>query len=340
MSNNTPKPASGGKLSTALIVSVIWCAAFGVFLWLHQEKPASPAVPPAPPETSVEKTALSSAKKPPRTNFPNQPAPHAHYAAELPPPPLTSGAADPVPEQPVIVPVHSHAVEPGPVLISSGDSYTGGGSIHGKISLMGNPPHELAIRLDETCGKMHPNGATTRRYVVAKNGGLANVLVYIAQGMEGMKFAVPPAIELNQIGCMYEPYISAAMVGQTVRIKNSDPVLHNVHALPRNDGNSEFNFGQPIQGMVDEKTFIKKITAPEVMVKIKCDVHDWMLAYVGVLDNPYFAVTDTNGNFTIPNLPPGVYSLVATHLKAGSATNAIQVTAGTDTPVNFTLKAK
>ncbi len=127
------------------------------------------------------------------------------------------------------------------------------------------------------------------------------------------------------------------MIGQTVSFKNSDAMLHNVRALPRVDGNQEFNFGQPHKNMVDKTTFTRKITQKEVMVKIFCNVHEWMLAHVAVLDNPCFAVTDTNGNFRISNVPPGNYTLVATHLKAGSVTNNISVVAGQDSNQDFTL---
>ena len=219
--------------------------------------------------------------------------------------------------------------------------FVSAGDLTGKVTLKGTPPAEMAIRLDETCGKMHPDGETTHRYVVAKDGGLANVIVYVSKGLEGKTFPAPAAIELNQKGCMYEPFVSAAMIGQTVKIKNSDPVLHNVHALPRGDGNSEFNFGQPTQNMVDESTFTKKITTKEVAVKIKCDVHDWMLAYVGVIDNPFFAVTDKDGNYTIKGLPAGDYTITAFHVKAhGAKPGEVQTVKVTDAAAtaNFTIE--
>ncbi len=102
------------------------------------------------------------------------------------------------------------------------------------------------------------------------------------------------------------------MVGQKLRIKNSDELLHNVHCMPKVSGNKEFNFAQPEQGQVNERIFSKR----EVMVKFKCDVHNWMFAYVGVVEHPYFAVTDKQGSFTITNLPPGEYTLTAYHQKS------------------------
>jgi hypothetical protein len=144
---------------------------------------------------------------------------------------------------------------------------------------------------------------------------------------------------LDQQGCNYEPYILGMMVGQPLQIKNSDPILHNVHALPAVDGNQEFNIAQPTQGQTDTKTFDKK----EILVKVKCDVHNWMFAYVGVMDNPYFALTDADGNFKISNVPPGDYTLTAYHLKTHKATPGVSqdIKVG-DSAVtaNFTVELK
>ncbi len=218
------------------------------------------------------------------------------------------------------------------------------GDVSGKVTLKGTPAAEITLRLDETCGKMHPDGETTHRYVVAKDGGLANVLVYVSKGLEGKSFPVPSqAVELDQKGCVYTPYLSAAMVGQTVKIKNSDAVMHNVHAMPQADGNSEFNIAQPTQGSVDDTTFAKKMTKKEVCIKLMCNVHEWMLSYVAVLDNPYFAVTDKDGNFTIKGLPAGEYTLTAYHVKThGKAspgvTQAIKVEGDKAVTADFTVE--
>jgi hypothetical protein len=141
---------------------------------------------------------------------------------------------------------------------------------------------------------------------------------------------------LDQVNCFYEPYVMGVMVNQKFQIKNSDPLMHNVHATPKVPGNKEFNVGQPVQGMVTERTF----ASPEVLVRFKCDVHPWMFAYVGVLPHPYFAVTDKDGKFKLPSdLPAGKYTLVAYHLKAGEATQEITVADGDKKEVNFTLNA-
>ena len=131
------------------------------------------------------------------------------------------------------------------------------------------------------------------------------------------------------------------MVGQPFAIKNSDPFMHNIHALPKVDGNTEFNFAQPSQGDVNDTKWAASITEPEVLVKIKCDVHPWMFAYVGVQNHPFFAVTDKDGNFKIANVPAGKYTLTAYHLKAhGASPGVTQEITVADSPVtaNFTVE--
>jgi len=200
------------------------------------------------------------------------------------------------------------------------------GDVTGKVTLKGAPPAEKPIAFDDTCSSLHPTVTTTRHYVVGKDNGLANVFVYISKGLEGKKFT-PPSL-------------TGVMVGQVVKFKNSDPLMHNVHALPAVDGNQEFNFAEPNQGDVNDTKWTASITKPEVLVKIKCEVHAWMFCYVGVQDNPYFAVTDKDGQFKIPNLPAGDYTLTAYHLKATAKPGVSkQITVGTG-PVaaDFTLE--
>ena len=114
------------------------------------------------------------------------------------------------------------------------------------------------------------------------------------------------------MGCRYIPHVLGIQVGQTLNIVNSDPTLHNIHAIP--EVNQEFNMGQPIQGMQFERTFDNV----EVMVPMRCDVHGWMNSYIGVLDHPYFAVTAEDGMFDISALPPGDYVLEAWHEALGT----------------------
>src|SRR5215510_2256964 len=137
--------------------------------------------------------------------------------------------------------------------------------ISGKVKLKGTPPPEVQIQLDANCGKLHTQPLTTRHYVVGPDGGLANVFVYIKSGIT-KKYDPPatPAV-LDQKGCEYQPYVMGIQTGQTLNIKNSDPFMHNVHALPKQ--NKEFNIGQPLKDQVTPRILDK----PEVLVKFKCD---------------------------------------------------------------------
>jgi hypothetical protein len=185
------------------------------------------------------------------------------------------------------------------------------GEISGKVTLKGTPKPEVAIDLGPTCGPLNPNkNVTTRHYVTSKDGGLANVFVYLKDAK-----AAPPAGEapvLDQIGCMYEPYIMGVVSGQKFKVKNSDATLHNVHNTPKpGSANKEYNIGQPLKGQTSDFVFEKA----EILMRFKCDVHPWMFAYVGVVEHPHFAVTDKDGNFKITNVPDGKYTVVAYHLK-------------------------
>jgi hypothetical protein len=212
-----------------------------------------------------------------------------------------------------------------------------GAEITGKIKLTGTPPPEKKITLDAMCGKLAPAaGLTTRHYLTSPDKGLANVFVYVKEGAKPAPPAAPAPL-LDQVGCEYTPYMLGVQAGQSFNVKNSDSVLHNVHAIPRpGSGNKEKNIGQPVKGMVSPFMFEK----PEVLVKFKCDVHPWMFAYVGVVEHPYFAVTDKDGNYKISGLPAGDYTVEVTHLKAGSKSEKIKVGADEKKTQDFALEAK
>ena len=228
------------------------------------------------------------------------------------------------------------------VVLASSLQWADAGDLSGKVTLKGTPPPETPIDYGDVCSKLNPTVLTTRRYVVGKDNGLANVFVYISKGLEGKKFTAPTeVVELNQVGCNYSPYVFGVMVGQPVVIKNSDPFMHNIHALPKADGNSEFNFAETTKGDSNDTKWVESIKKPEVLVKIKCEVHGWMFSYGGVAANPFFAVTDADGNFKIANVPAGSYTLTAYHLKAhGAKPGETQEITVADSPVtaNFTVE--
>ncbi|MCC6234785.1 MAG: hypothetical protein IT580_19235 [Verrucomicrobiales bacterium] len=210
------------------------------------------------------------------------------------------------------------------------------GDITGKVTLKGTPPAEKALPLDPACGKLWPNEKPkTRFFVTGADNGLAEVLVYLKGGDLKPDAAAKPAL-LDQKGCEYVPHILGLQTGQKLIVRNSDPVLHNVHGTPKI--NKEFNLAQMAGGKDIERTF----ESSEVFVRMKCDVHVWMFSYVGVLPHSYHAVTDKDGNFKISGVPAGKYTLVAAHRKShGSEEKALtqEITVG-DAAVsaNFTVE--
>ncbi len=214
------------------------------------------------------------------------------------------------------------------------------GNITGKVTLSGTPPPEKDItplKDDATCGKLHTTMPTTHFYVVGPNKELADVVV-VLKGMDGKSTgASAPTVELDQKGCEYLPQILAVQTGQTIDVKNSDPVMHNVHTVPTTPGNEEENKAQ-MAGSADLKFSMPKA---ENFLKFKCDVHPWMFAWVTIVDHPYFAVTDKEGKFTIKDVPPGKYKIVAMHRKAAPAgvEQDVEVTADGG-KVDFTIPVK
>jgi plastocyanin len=209
------------------------------------------------------------------------------------------------------------------------------GTITGKVVLDGMAPKNEPIRMnaDPTCVQANNGPQMQESYMVGAAGELENVFVYVKDGLGNMTFPAPTApVALDQRGCRYHPHVFGIMVGQPLEIINDDPTLHNIHATPK--VNTEFNTGQPIQGMKTTHTF----TAKEIMLPFKCDVHGWMNAYVGVMDNPYYAVSGADGTFEIKNLPPGTYTIEAWHERAGLQTQSVTIGATETKDINFTFK--
>lgn len=206
-------------------------------------------------------------------------------------------------------------------------------TVTGKVVFSGTAPDPEPILMDAepTCKDKYPDGAFAET-VVVNNGTLQNVFVYVKSGLGDLKFS-PPAesVVLDQDGCRYHPHVIGVQVGQELIIRNSDGILHNIHPVPT--VNKGFNLGQPVK--MDSK---KKFDQPEVMIPVKCDVHDWMQGYIGVVAHPYFAVTGADGTFTLPNLPPGTYTLEAWHEEYGTQTLEVTVGEKETKDVEFTFK--
>jgi hypothetical protein len=210
--------------------------------------------------------------------------------------------------------------------------------ITGMIRLQGTPPPEIRVDMSAfpECVRVHPEPLFTRHYVVSASGGLANVFVYVKKGLEGRGFPVPTAVPLlDQTNAGFYPYVLGIQVGQKFRIRNSEPYMDTVHALPRL--NPEFNIAQPLTGMVA----IRQFDIAEVLIRVKCEVHPWEFAFIGVVAHPFFAVTGQDGSFRFPpELPPGDYVIEAIHPKAGSREASITVGPGQAQTVDFTFEPK
>src|SRR5262245_10090733 len=210
------------------------------------------------------------------------------------------------------------------------------GKLTGSVVIDGTAPKNEAIKMnaDPVCLREAKGTQMQETYVVGSDGkSLGNVFVYVKDGLGNYAYDPPTdSPKIDQKECRYHPHVFGMRVGQSLEILNSDPTLHNIHAMPK--ANQEFNNGQPIQGMKMTHVF----TSKEVMVPFKCDVHGWMNAYVGVLDHPYFAVTKEDGKFELPNLPPGTYTIEAWHEKLGPMTQSVTIAAKESKDVTFTFK--
>lgn len=213
-----------------------------------------------------------------------------------------------------------------------------GGTVTGTVKVT-NPPRRRKIRMDADpkCAAMHSEAPLEEFVVADAEGRVQYALVYVKKGLEGKKFAKPdkPAV-IDQKGCRYEPHVLHVMTGQEIEIRNSDDLLHNIHALPLN--NKEFNMGQPQKGMVDKRVFNTAEFNPPV--KIKCDVHPWMGAWAGVFEHPFHAVTDASGKYEIKGLAAGKYTIEVWQEKYKTVSQDVEVKAGESKTADFTMTDK
>ena len=208
------------------------------------------------------------------------------------------------------------------------------GSISGHARLLGLATANPIVRMgmDPACAAANSGKRVVQDIVkVSADGSLSNVFVWLDANLPAPPVPTQPVV-IDQTGCMYGPRIVGARVGQSVQFRNSDHTLHNVHGVSTK-GN-DFNMSEPAAGMVMTVT----LKRPEVMLRIKCDIHGWMTSYVGVVPTSYFAVTADAGRFEIPNVPPGTYTLRAWHEQYGTSAQMVQVKGGAAASVDFTFK--
>jgi plastocyanin len=196
-------------------------------------------------------------------------------------------------------------------------------TITGKVTFTGEKPAMRTIDMsaNPACQRAHTTPQKSEEVIVNDNGTLRNAFVWIKSGLPDRQWPVPTTtVALDQDGCMYKPHVIGVMAGQGIEIKNDDPTNHNIHPLPKI--NQEWNESQPPKGDAKTKSFPRE----EVMIPVKCNVHPWMRAYIGVVSHPFFAVTGDDGTYTIKGLPPGTYTLEVWQEKYG--TKDVPVTVG------------
>jgi hypothetical protein len=210
----------------------------------------------------------------------------------------------------------------------------GGGSISGKVTYEGTPAKQRTIDMSQepSCAKQYATPVTTESVVTGPNNALENVVVYISAGAPDEPAPSQPAV-LTQKGCRYAPHVTVLQVNQELEIVNEDQTFHNIHPLPKN--NREWNKSQPPGAPPVEDKYAR----PE-FIPVKCNIHPWMNGTLAVLKNSHYAVTSVQGDFKLPNLPPGNYTISAWHESYGEQTQEMTITAGESKTLNFVFKAK
>jgi plastocyanin len=204
-------------------------------------------------------------------------------------------------------------------------------TVSGTVKFDGTAPKASKIDMSQDPGCKGSNEAEN---VVVSGGDLANVFVYVKDGLGSRTFDTPKdPVVLEQSGCKYHPHVLGVMAGQTVQIKNSDPTTHNIHPTPKD--NREWNESQPPSAPAIEKNFARE----EIMLPVKCNQHPWMKMYINVVKSPFFAVTDKSGKYEIKGLPPGDYTLGFVQEKLGEQTQKVTVAAKESKTVDQSFKA-
>jgi hypothetical protein len=340
---STEKTALVDKLILLVLVLILVCLVLVLVQGQFNRSPVS-----SQPVQTVETEAPQSRQAPPSEISIAAPAPPARPRANAtaktnvvrltsaPPPGFTAPATAPsiVSDIGLDTSAPSPGTETGPLAgvgTTTGSKNKGTAQIVGRVWISGTLPPEASLAItDPFCGRLQTNPVTSRHYVVTSDGRLADVFVYVKRGLEGRQFPVSTNTPvLDNIKCFFEPYVLGVQASQKFAIKNSDPTLHNMHAMARS--NREFNIA-----LANGVTTTRSFATPEVLVRIKCDLHPWMFAYLGVVAHPFFAVTDKDGVFVLPsNLPPGTYTVAAFHPKAGEQTREITIGDGEVQEVEF-----
>ena len=209
--------------------------------------------------------------------------------------------------------------------------------ITGRVLITGHPPQESTYTIyDPSCGPGNGGKFTTRNFLVSHDGGLANVFMHIRLGLKGKAFPVPASTVLYLSNCLFEPYIFGLMTNQTLQIQNLDKGTEPVDFL------TYAGVSLPAVTLGAGKSASWRFPTPDTFVKVINQKRSLVRSYACIVDNPFFAVTDANGNFSISNVPPGDYVLEAyhalTHRGKPGVMQSVSVTAGATVNVDFTIQ--
>lgn len=209
------------------------------------------------------------------------------------------------------------------------------GSITGTIVFQGTAPHrnKLDMGADPLCVSKNPEPVLAQDGEVNSNGTLPNAFVYLKDVPGTFKPPAQPVV-LDQRNCMYVPHVLGVMAGQEIEVVSSDATTHNIHFMPKE--NRDWNKSQP----PGAPPLAVRFEHPEIMIPVHCNEHPWMSAYVGITSNPFYAVSNTEGSFTIQGVPPGDYSISAWTATFGTQDQKVTVRAGQTVRVTFTFRGR
>jgi hypothetical protein len=212
------------------------------------------------------------------------------------------------------------------------------GTIAGRVLFAGQRPPRKKVDMDEdpSCAKLHESAVFDESVTVNDNETLANVFIYIKHGLDDKKFEPPDDYEMpavmDQKGCWFSPRVMGIRVGQIFKVTNSDPLTHNIHplAVVNRDWNQSQSPGA--------NPLIRRFTQPEVMIRVKCNIHSWMHAWIGAVAHPYFAVTGADGSFQLRNVPPGMYTIEAWQEELGRQEQQVALATSGKSEIVFKFK--
>jgi hypothetical protein len=208
------------------------------------------------------------------------------------------------------------------------------GAIRGRVRFEGPvpPPGRIPMATNPECAALHAGPVYDEAFSV-RDGRLRNAFVYVKQGLEKYAFPWPSEpVVISNARCLYVPRVAGAQVHQPVRFVNDDPAAHNIHGFA---AQGRFNFTLSMKGLGQTVKFRR----PEVMIPVKCDLHPWMIGYLGVVSHPFYRVTGEDGAFEFAGLPEGEYVLEAWHEKGGTQARTVRVAAAGAAEVEFSFRA-